>query len=181
MNPVLSKLTMCVCAAGTGAAVVPVAQSVRHHYAPKRHAVHRVARPPVAAAPALASATPDCPPGVGVAGPGLGDGSTGGLTALTGPVQASPGSSGGAGGFTPVFLGSEDSDLEGGGGGFGGNGGGIGGGGGGQPGPGNGGGTPGNGNPPVSSNAPEPTTWVLMISGFGLVGAALRYKVVARA
>jgi len=51
-------------------------------------------------------------------------------------------------------------------------------------GPGNGNPTPGGGNTipdvPSSSNAPEPTTWVLMIGGFGMLGGAMRYARVAR-
>jgi hypothetical protein len=169
---------MCVCAAGTGAAIVPVSHAVKQHFAPKR-AVHRVARPAEVAGPALAS-TSDCLPAASLRGPDLGDGTTGGIQALNGPVL--PPIAGTEGGLTPVQFGSGD----GGGGGGGGFGPGTPGGGGGTPGGGTpgggtpGGGTPGTGLPPISSNAPEPTSWALMISGFGLVGAAMRYRIVAR-
>ncbi|TRW15175.1 PEP-CTERM sorting domain-containing protein [Glacieibacterium frigidum] len=33
----------------------------------------------------------------------------------------------------------------------------------------------------MSSNAPEPTTWALMIGGFGLAGGAMRYRRMAAA
>ncbi len=87
MNPVLSKLTMCVCAAGTGAAILPAAHVVKRHFSP-RPAVHRVVRSPLLDA---AAARPDCLPGVTLAGGGLGEGGGGGMSELSPLLINAPG------------------------------------------------------------------------------------------
>lgn len=57
-KPLLSKIAICVCAAGTGAAIVPVAHVAQKHFVPHRAAVHHIAN-----GPSLAAATrPDCLP-----------------------------------------------------------------------------------------------------------------------
>lgn len=189
MNPVLSKLTMCVCAAGTGAAIIPAAHVVKRHFRP---AVHHVARGPLVDA---AAARPDCLPGVTLAGGGLpGGAGGGGGSSLTNLAPGAPGGESGGGfpfgGFGPALSGGGGGGFPGGGGGGGGSGGGGGGGlpgGGGTPGGGTpGGGVPGGGGgvtppgPPSTSNAPEPAAWVLMVAGFGLAGGAIRYHRVGR-
>lgn len=180
MNPLLSKLTMCVCAAGTGAVIVPAAHVVKRHFSP-RPAVHHIARSPFVQA---AAARPDCLPGVTLAGGGLGEGGGGsGLTTLNPQAINAPGipSRGGFpfGGFNP----GDNFGGGGGGGGTSGSGGGGGGGGGVPPGggsdlpPGGGGNPPPP--PPIASNAPEPAAWIMMVAGFGLAGGAIRYRRVA--
>ena len=189
MTPLLSKLTMCVCAAGTGAAIVPAAHAVHRHFAPHRAAVHRVVRTPVIEA---ADVRPDCLPGVTTAGDGLGGGGGDTLIALS-PASAGAGLHGSGdfpfGGFGPSGGGSGNLPSEGGPG---------------DTGP--GGSTPGlpstpggpstpslpgpplvpglppvTGLPPVPgipiiSNAPEPASWVLMVAGFGFAGGTMRYR-----
>ncbi len=176
----LSKLTMCVCAAGTGAALVPTAHAVQRHLGPHaRPAVHRAATAPHIAAPALTST--DCPPAVALLDGGLGGASGAALTG-TGvqPVSSDGfpfgpgGSDAGGGGFFPG---------GGFGGGFGGSGGGSDVGGGGLPG-GSGGGMPGGGGggtPPSASNAPEPASWALMVAGFAVAGGVMRARTRAAA
>ena len=98
MNPVLSKLTMCVCAAGTGAAIIPAAHVVKRHFRP---AVHHVARGPLVD---VAAARPDCLPGVTLAGGGLGNGAGGGGGGIgsSGLTDLAPGArSGESGGGFP--------------------------------------------------------------------------------
>lgn len=159
MGVVLSKLTMCVCAAGTGAAVLPVTHAVHRAFAPQ-HARHHAPRPAIAAIPA--SATVDCIPAAAAlplaGGPGGGgSGFAPGTTALAAAGDvAFPSRVGGFG--------------DGSGGGFGGGGGGSGGVGGGG-----GGGTTTPPDVPSTSNAPEPASWALMVTGFGVLGGAMRY------
>ena len=149
---------MCVCAGGTGAAIVPVTKAVRHQTA--RQAVPRR----VAPAPLAVAAVPCIPVFAGDAlAPDLG-----GLASLS-PLPglereafgAPSGSALGTLGGVGDVLASTSGVLSGGGG--------AGGGGGGAS------GSPGGSLPPVASNAPEPTSWVLMIGGFGLLGGAMRY------
>ena len=178
MNPVLSKLTMCVCAAGTGAAIVPAAHAVKRHFAPHR-AVHRSVAAPIM----TAAARPDCLPGVTLAGGGAGGGGGGTGSGLTDLNQGSRLAPGGSDNGFPFGGGGGDETSSVGGGGFPGSGGGFPGGGvGGGGGPG-GGGTPGGPGPglPSSSNAPEPASWALMVTGFGLAGGVIRYRRVSAA
>ncbi|WP_419814128.1 PEPxxWA-CTERM sorting domain-containing protein [Glacieibacterium sp.] len=172
--------------------MVPAAKAVRHHLSPR----HAVAKPMVAAAEAL----PCSPTFLTSASPDAGLGTTGltnpGIAPFAGEAPASivsfapggfgggfpsgGGGGGGGGGGTNVANGG----TPGGGGGVPGGGGGIPGGGGGIPGA--GGGIPGGGGtitspPPMSSNAPEPAAWAMMISGFGIIGGAMRYTRTARA
>lgn len=93
MTPLLSKLTMCVCAASTGAAIVPAAHAVNRHFAPHHPAVRQLRSPFIEAA-----ARPDCLPGVTSVGGGLGEGggSGSGLTSLSSePTRSSTSASGG--------------------------------------------------------------------------------------
>lgn len=170
---------MCVCAAGTGAAIVPAAHVVKRHLAPHRAAVRHVRTP----FSDVATVRPDCLPGVTAAGGGLGGGGGGGLTSLGAPTLGAPAS--GSNGFPfGGFSGAPDN-----------NGGGGGGAGPGDSGPGgppsgipSGPGTPGMPGAPLApneplgpgapsiSNAPEPASWVLMVAGFGLAGGAVRYR-----
>lgn len=172
MSSIASKLLMCVCAGGTGAAIVPVSKAVRNQSAP-RHA----AAPKRAAPMAVAAAAAPCAPVVADAGLTPSLAGLGGISPLltldsapsaispAGSLLGRPGdigdilASSGSGGFAPGSGGSV----------------GGGGGGGGGGGTGDGGTGPGGGLPPVASNAPEPTSWALMIGGFGLLGGAMRY------
>lgn len=187
MTPLLSKLTMCVCAAGTGAAIVPAAHIVQRHLAPHR-AVHRVAKTPLIG---VATVRPDCLPGVTAASGGGSNGGAGsdGLIPFAPAMAGTPES--GTGGFP--FGGFGGAPDGGGGGGF------IGGGGFGSGGPGSAPGTslppgtptapglpsvpvnPLNPGMPSASNAPEPASWVLMLVGFGAAGGAIRYRRTAAA
>ncbi len=185
MTPLLSKLTMCVCAAGTGAVVVPATHIVQRHLAPHRAAVHR-SRAPLAD---VAAVRPDCLPGVAAASGGGNEGGGGdGLAPFAPAMVGAPGS--GTGGFP--FGGSGGVPDGGGGGGFNY---------GGQPGGGGPGGSapgvplppgtptapgppstpvnPSNPGIPSASNAPEPASWVLMVAGFGAAGGAIRYRRIA--
>lgn len=56
-KPIFSKIAICVCAAGTGAAIVPAAHVAQKHFAPPR-ALHRIAKGPLLAA----AVRPDCLP-----------------------------------------------------------------------------------------------------------------------
>ncbi len=56
-KPILSKIAICVCAAGTGAAIVPAAHVAQKQFAPRR-AVHHVVKGPLLAA----AVRPDCLP-----------------------------------------------------------------------------------------------------------------------
>lgn len=182
MTPILSKLTMCVCAAGTGAAVVPTAHAVQRHFSP-HHAVRHAVRAPAIEA---ATARPDCLPGVTTAGGGLGEGGGGSLISLSPAAAGTPiRESGGFpfGGFAPV-----PGNGGGGGGPIGGNAPGDNGPGSSVPGiPSSPGipslpgtpaspGTPSGPGIPSISNAPEPASWMLMVAGFGLAGGAIRYR-----
>ena len=184
MTPLLSKLTMCVCAAGTGAVVMPAAHIVQRHLAPHRAVVHRAVRAPLVD---VAAVRPDCLPGVAAASGGGNEGGGGGDgLALFAPAVAGAAVSG-TGGFP--FGGFGGAPGSGGGGGFNG---------GGQPGEEGPGGTapgmplppgmpttpglpsvpvnPSSPSIPSTSNAPEPASWVLMVAGFGAVGGAIRYR-----
>ena len=163
---IASKLLMCVCAGGTGAAIVPVSKAVRQSVAPRQAIARKAPTAPIALA-----AVP-CIPTVagGEIGPGLAG--LGGISPLLplasadlAPSIAGPSQLGSLGEIGDILAGS--SGFAAGGNAGGGAGGGSGGGGG------TGGG--GGGLPPVSSNAPEPTSWVLMIGGFGVLGGAMRY------
>ena len=168
---------MCVCAGGTGASVVPVTRAIREHRAPT-HAVARRA-PPLA----LAAAAVPCLPTIadGALAPALA-GIAGLSPLLTLDAPASPVSTSGIATRLGT-LGAVGDALASSGGGFGtapagggGGGGGGGGSGGGGSAPGTGGATPGSGGIiPSVSNAPEPTSWLLMIGGFGVLGGAMRY------
>lgn len=168
MSSVASKLLMCVCAGGTGAAIVPVSKAVRHQVAP-RHA----AAPKRAAPMTVAAAVAPCAPVIADGGLTPSLAGLGGLSPMLSldstPVGlASPGPQlGSIGEIGDIIASTAGGGFTAGGGGIGGGGGG----GGGVPGGGGGGGLP-----PVASNAPEPTSWALMIGGFGLLGGAMRYN-----
>ena len=178
MSPAAAKLLMCVCAGGTGAAVVPAATAIHHRISP-RHAVYHPASSVARAIPAsLASAIP-CAPTLAAAPLGTPQGGLTGLSSglpgiegLSPPVQ---GVSFNENAITPSAIGealaaSSGGPLIGSGGDSGGGG---------------GGGTPinpgGGGGAPPASNAPEPTSWALMIAGFGFAGGAMRFRRVAAA
>ncbi len=171
MSPAAAKLLMCVCAGGTGAAVVPASQAIKHRLSP-RHAVYRPTPAATAIPAALASSVP-CAPTLAAAPLGTPPGLTGLASGLPGIEGLSPpveGISFNGNPVSPSTIGEALAASSGGaliGGGTGGGGGG------------GGGGTPIL--PPAPSSAPEPTSWALMISGFGFAGAALRYRRVANA
>lgn len=153
-----SKLLMCVCAGATGATVVPVAQKARaslfHRAAAHSLAAPRASAPlPVSCAPTIASAVPAALP----AGEAPAMAEMASLAPLSGGAGGI-GFAGGSGGFLSPGTGT-----------------GVGGGGG-------GGGsgpylpptvpTPGGGH----GSVPEPGTWTMMISGFGMIGAGVRWQ-----
>jgi hypothetical protein len=173
-----SKLALCVCAGTVGAVSVPAARHIHHALHPKpaiasapRDCATQTALglrrglPPLSAAPADAIA----------ALPDLLDDPTAGSPVRMAAYTLTPGSqlasyappSGGGGG------GSGGGGTTGGGGGGGYQSGG--GGGGGFPGGGGGGGFPGggDGSGPIS-HVPEMATWTMMISGFTVLGVAMR-------
>ena len=156
---------MCVCAGGTGASVVPATKAIREFRSPTQAVARRA--PPLA----MAAAAVPCLPTIADAAQAPALAGIAGLSPLLTPDGPS----------SPIFstgdgarlgtLGSVGDTLAASGGGFGtppglGSGGGGGGGGGA---PGSGGGIPN------VSNAPGPTSWALMIGGFGLLGGAMRY------
>ena len=164
MSSLASKLLMCVCAGGTGAAIVPVSKAVRHQVAPRHATVKRVAAAPmaVAAAPCVPIVVGNAltPVGLDALSPMLAlDSAPPMLTSAIGPQLETLGE---VGDILAINGGIGSTSGGGGGGG----GGGIGG----------GGGAPNGGLPPDASNAPEPTSWALMIGGFGLLGGAMRYS-----
>lgn len=172
MTPMAAKLLMCVCAGSTGAAIIPVAHKARSLMRP-RPAVHRS----VAAKPIAAAALPCIPASVApaIAGGGGEELAPSALTAFSQGPDAAAGP-GGRGASSSVPFDDDGGFLLGGGRSAGTIGGGGGGGGiGGAP------GAPGlPASPPVTatptvSAAPEPTSWVLMVTGFGLVGGGLRW------
>ena len=180
-------LAMCVCPALLAPpTILAVHKPARHAVA---HLLHRAAeRLDHAASAPVAVAAVDCLPVVASGGgaglPVIGPvGSNEILASNVGPISGDTGS-----GFLPVAFGSGSGSFAGGG--FGGGGGS---GGGGTP------GTPGGGGsvtppitppvPPVSpggggngsggsasSGTPEPAAWLLMLTGFGAVGTAIRYQ-----
>ena len=160
MSPSLAKLLMCVCAGGTGAAIVPAAKAIHNKISPRQAVVQKAVAQVVPCEPIFTAGPPLGVPDLGFSAPGEALPAIGTEAAVSSPA--------GYGGNRPglAFGGG-----GGGGGGFisGGGGGGSGGSGGGTPG---GGGTP----PPTgSSNAPEPAAWAMMITGFGLLGGTMRY------
>ncbi len=178
MSPAAAKLLMCVCAGGTGAAVVPASTAIKHRLSPR----HAVVRPHTVATaiPAVLAGPVPCAPTLAAAPLGAPDGGlTGlasGLPGIEGLTQPVEGVSFNENNLVPSAIGealgsSSGGALIGGGGGSGGGGGGSGGGGGGG----------GGGTPPAPSTAPEPTSWALMIAGFGLAGGAMRYRRVGTA
>ena len=177
MHPLLSKLTTCVCAAGTGAAVLPTAHAIQRHYAPHHIAHHAKAVP----AAALVSRS-DCLPGAALAGAALTSMTPLGLDG--GPAAAAPVSSEGFPFGPPAGVDRLTPASTGGGGAPGGFGGGYDEGGGGNYGGGGAPGQPGGpspSSPPTggSSNPsalPEPASWALMVIGFGTLGGALRLR-----
>ena len=183
VTPVLSKLMMCVCAAGTGAAIVPAVHVAQRHFSPHHAAVHRPGR---RARGATLAIRPDCLPGVTAAGGGLGGGGSDGMTSLGLAADVAPGRD------TDGFPFGGFSRLPDGGGGDG-------------AGPGGGPGSsipstpvvPGQPTSPPTpsgpagpivpgppsapgipsiSNAPEPASWLLMVAGFGLTGGLTRHR-----
>jgi hypothetical protein len=171
MSPSIAKLLMCVCAGTTGATVVPAIKHGRALLKP-RPAVHRPVALPVQASPCPAAAVASSGGGdMPIAGIGgfasLGEaqpidiatlGSGGALGKSLGGVAFDRGLFPGAGGgIPPADFGSLSSTA---------------------PGPGV---PPGAGAgllaaTPVTSGAPEPAGWTLMISGFGLLGGAMRWQ-----
>ena len=178
MSPAAAKLLMCVCAGGTGVAVVPTATAIKHRLSP-RHAVFHPASPvqsaalgqPLPCAPTLAAAP------IGVPQLGLG-GLSSGVPMLEAPAAAAASGFAVNGAALPISADRSTGEalaLATGGGTTGGGGTPISGGGGSGGGSG-GGGSGGGGVLPIPSGAPEPTSWALMITGFGLLGGAMRYR-----
>ena len=169
MSVIGSKLLMCVCAGATGAAVVPVAQRARaalgHRSAVHGPAVHRSAAVHHRAAPSASAPLPvNCTLSIA------------GFTPVALPVEAAPQSAAAAaaapmalGGFGVAGFG--DSGI---GGGVISPGMGQGGGGGGGVSPGAAPGFPAA--PEPVDSVPEPGTWTMMISGFGLAGTGMRWQ-----
>lgn len=147
MTPAAAKLLMCICAGSTGAVMVPAAQKVRVAMKP-RPAVHRVTAPVAAAVTAAVPCTAMTPIALGDGLPTL---APAGFSMLDETAAlASSGSPAGAAG-APGFGGVGPL----------------------LPLPRPGTSLP---SPPITSPAPELTTWSMMVVGAGIVGGTLRWR-----
>ncbi len=167
MNPLAAKLLMCVCAGGTGAAILPAVHHFRHASRPLVHHAVAASAVPCAVIPAaVVAALPDLP----VAGGPDGLRQSVSVAGLDAQASGLPGGNYGRAGGAPLYL-SDSSGVYGGGSGAY---------------PGGGGGGPPIGVPvpgggigsevPPASELPDAASWALMIAGFGVVGGSLRYS-----
>lgn len=168
MNPLAAKLLMCVCAGGTGAAILPAVHHFRHASRPLVHHAVAAATVPCAVIPvAVVAALPDLPVAGGPDGLRQSVSIAGFDTQASGLRGGNYGRAGGA----PLYV-SDSSGVYAGGGG----------------GPGV---YPGGGGPPVgipvtgggigsevppASELPDAASWAMMIAGFGVVGGSMRYS-----